>query len=111
MRNEQKLFIFNHRLTNEQQAVEAQSIVEDQELLWQGKDWDTFNKETGLTQSQIGGLELKNGKLVFNQELYNNYLDSKKPLAMGKDLIKFLNDFNSGMNAEDIKIGSNLYIT
>jgi hypothetical protein len=27
----------------------------------------------------------------------------RRPLAMGKDLIKFLNDFNSGMNAEDIK--------
>ena len=27
----------------------------------------------------------------------------RRPLAMGKDLVKYLNDFNSGMNAEDIK--------
>ena len=82
-------FIYNHRLTNEQQAVEAQSIAEDQAVLWQGTK-EEFDK-LGFNESQIGGLELKNRKLVFNQELYNNYLDSKKPLAMGTDLVKFIN--------------------
>lgn len=83
------LFIYN--INNQNAYSEGIAIAEDIEILWQGKDWDTFNQETGLAQSQLGGLELKNGKLVFNQELYNNYLDSKIPLAMGTDLVRFVN--------------------
>ena len=82
-------YIYNHRLTGEQQAIEAQSIAEDQTVLWQGSK-EEFEK-LGIKESEIGGLELKNGKLVFNQTLYNNYLDSKIPLAMGTDLVRFIN--------------------
>jgi hypothetical protein len=95
------IFIFNHRLTGEQQTIEAQSIAEDQTVLWQGSK-EEFEK-LGIKESQLGGLELKNGKLVFNQELYNNYLDSKKPLAMGTDLVRFLNAYQSGIGPDKVK--------
>jgi hypothetical protein len=83
------IFIFNHRISNEQQIVEAQSIAEDQMFLWQGTHKQF--KDLGFTENQVGGFELVNDKLEFNQDKWNTYLQSKKPLAMGKDLVKFIN--------------------
>lgn len=79
------IFIFNHRLTNEQQIVEAQSIAEDQTFLWEGSKKELQN--LGFNENQVGGFELVSNKLVFNQEKYNTYLKSKLPLASGKILV------------------------
>jgi hypothetical protein len=68
---------------------------------------DNHNQFLAWGYTETGGLgefdstifeEVELDSLPENYEMYK-----EKPLAMGKDLIKFLNDFNSGMNAEDIK--------
>jgi len=81
----QKLYIFNHRLSGEQIATFAQSIAEDQDILWKGNKEEL--QQLGFNEKQVGGFELVGNKLVFNQEKYNTYLKSKLPLAMGKTLV------------------------
>jgi hypothetical protein len=97
--NKMAYYIFNNK-NGTQKAGEYQSDISE-EILFKGSK-EEFEK-LNIKESQLGGFELKNGKLVFNQEKYNTYLQSKLPLAMGKDLIKFLNDFNSGMGIGKVK--------
>lgn len=87
------IFIYNHRLTGEQHAVEAQSIAEDQAILWQGKDWAEFKRQTGFDQSNLGGLIMLNGKLSFSQDHFDAIEKSKLPLASGKSLISFIESY------------------
>jgi hypothetical protein len=83
-------FIYNHRLTGEQQLVEAQSIAEDHEILWIGESIDQFTKETGFDQSNLGGLIMLDGKLSFSQDHFEAIEKSKLPIASGKSLISFI---------------------
>ena len=62
----------------------------DIEFIAEFNDFEEIAEKYG-SQDAWAGLELVNGKVVFNQTLYNNYLDSKKPLAMGTDLVRFVN--------------------
>ena len=82
------IFIFNHRISNEQMIVEGQSIAEDQPIIWQGTPKQF--KDTGFDESQIGGFELVDNKLVFSQNKWNEAQKQKLPIATGKGLIKFL---------------------
>ena len=74
----------------------------DIEFIAEFNDFEEIAEKYG-SQDAWAGLELANGKVVFNQTLYNNYLDSKKPLAMGKDLVQFLNAYRSGIGPDKVK--------
>lgn len=76
-------YISNHRITNEQIGVEAKSIASDHKILFQGDKKD-------IDESKIGGYELVNGVLTFNQVLYDNAQKAKLPIAQGKDLVSFI---------------------
>jgi hypothetical protein len=78
-------FIYNHRLTGEQLAVEGISIASDHELVWQG-EYPEF-EALGFNSEHIGGLEIVNGLLSFNQSKKDGDLRLKLPLAMGKGIV------------------------
>lgn len=94
-------YVFNHRLTGEQMAVEAESIADDQEVLFAGKKED-FEK-SGFNESQLGGFEKQNGKLVFSATKKIQSENLKKPLAMGKDLISFIEEAKSELTRKEVK--------
>jgi len=81
-------FIFNHRITNEQQAVEAESIAEDQTIIYQGTKQGFL--DLGFTESQIGGVKLVGNTLTFDQALFDAAQNNKKQIAQGQDFFKFL---------------------
>jgi hypothetical protein len=103
------LFIYNHRLTGEQQAVDAQSIAEDQSVLWQGDSWEQFTKETGLSEAEIGGIVKENGKLLFSIEKKAESERLKLPLANGSDLVKFIERAFIGQSFETRTILQSLF--
>lgn len=88
-------FIFN--LNNTQYAIEAASITEDAEILYQGTQADLAAK--GFNDSHLGGFELVNNQLSFNQEKKDAYdlaqTEAAKPIASGKNLNKFIEDYKS----------------
>lgn len=86
-----KLFIYKHRLSGEIFKAFAEAIAEDQEIIWQGDNWAQFEQETGLDESKLKGLKLENGKVVFDALEEKKQLDKEKPLAMGTDLINYIN--------------------
>lgn len=81
-------------------AVEAQSIADDQEVLFAGTKEDF--EALGFNESQIGGLEKQNGQLVFSEAKFQESENLKKPLAMGKDLKQFLNDAQTDMTDAEV---------
>ena len=95
------IFIFNHRISNEQMIVEAQSIAEDQPIIWQGTPKQF--KDTGFDESQIGGFELVDNKLVFSQNKWNEAQKQKLPIATGKGLKAYLNEIESNMTDAQVE--------
>lgn len=84
-----KLYIFNKQDGSQSADFYENEITED--ILWSGESWEQFTAETGLSQAELGGIVKEKGKLVFSIEKKAEHEQSKKPLAMGTDLIKFIN--------------------
>ncbi len=84
------LFIYNHPISGEQIAVEAIGLSDDCEIIWSGESWAQFEAETGCNQGQVGGLKFKNKNVVFDEAKHENSKAAQKPIAMGLDLLKFM---------------------
>lgn len=97
MENEQKLFIFNHRLTNTQVAVFAIAVAEDQTILGSWLDWSHFEIATGLSRNDLGAF-VKNadGTIAVSEERRELSLNLEKPYLTGEVFVKHLrNLFNN----------------
>ena len=70
------------------QSIDEFQNIPSEIILWQGTK-EEFEK-LNIKESQLGGLELKNGKLVFNQDKWNKVQKQKLPIATGKGLIAFI---------------------
>jgi len=92
-------FIFNHRITGQQQLVEAQSIASDQETLFSGSKEEL--RSLGFTESQIGGFELIDEVLRFNQDLKTLQDIKKKPILSGDELGKKIRSLFKGQTIKE----------
>jgi hypothetical protein len=95
---EQRLFIFNHRISSEQIAVFALDVAEDQDILGSWSDWNSFTAETGLTADAVGSL-VKNadGTIVSSDVRRAETIELAKPLLTGKTLITYLRELFSNL--------------
>lgn len=89
-----KLYIFNKQDGTQSADFYESEITEN--VLWAGESWEALKEETGLSEAELGGLvKLKNGKLGFDIVLKAEAVRKAKealiPLAMGNDLVKFVN--------------------
>jgi hypothetical protein len=95
-------YIFNNK-NGYQRAGEYQSDISE-EILFKGSK-EEF-EGLGFTESELGGFELKEGKLVFSIEKKAQYeawkKEQEKPLASGKGLKQFLNEQKTAMTDEQL---------
>lgn len=68
------------------------SVAPDKDIQFiaEFKDFEEIEQKYG-NREYWAGLELVNKEVVFNQERYDNHVKSSLPLAMGDDLVKFVN--------------------
>lgn len=97
------LVIFKRKSTGSKERAFKPTIDDDMEVLWQGEDFEQFEKETGIKESEIGGLEKVNGKLQFNQSVKDNHEKLKLPIATGKGLIAFMENYRSTLARKEVK--------
>lgn len=106
--------IFKLKSTNTNYTGSDVALDEDIEIIGEFESFEEIAEIYGSADKWLG-LELTKGKVVFNQERYDNHVRSNLPLAMGKDLKQSLMDNQSTLSITDInrvmdKIGS-LYLT
>ena len=77
------------------QSIDEFENVPSETILWKGSKSE-FEK-LNIKDSEIGGLELKGRKLVFNQDKWNEAQKQKLPIATGKGLIQFIEDAKSSL--------------
>ncbi len=87
-------FILNHRISGEQQLVQGKSIASDHTLIFKGSLEDLTSQ--GFSVNQVGGFELINNILIFNQSLKDEQLQAQKPLLSGSELDKKLRSLFKG---------------
>jgi len=82
-------FVFNQRISIDgykmlfQNSVDGTQIASDMEIIFKGTKQE-FN-QLGFSEKHVGGLEIVDNKLVYNQNLYNWH---KKPYAYGDKLLE-----------------------
>lgn len=94
-----KLYIFNKKDGSQAADFYENEITED--ILWSGESWEAFEKETGLSSKEIGGIVKEKNKLFFSIEKKAEQENMQKPFAMGEDLIQYINKATISQLADD----------